>query len=62
MSILRTIECDVCHKTETETAPNAGWQNWGSIFGIVLNGVDTPNLCAECLMKTADFVDKMAGG
>lgn len=69
MSVIKTIRCDVCKKTEQEKEPNAGWPGWGALQGINLNGVDNPNLCpthlghvAELLSHTADsFMEKEDG-
>lgn len=58
MAITRTIECDKCHKTQTEPVPNVGWQGWGAIHGVELNGVANPNLCPECLAPVMEFIDK----
>lgn len=59
MAILRTIICDVCGKAETESTPNAGWDGWGSLQGIELDGVPNPILCPAHLVRVADRVDEM---
>jgi hypothetical protein len=40
-----------------EDAPNAGWEGWGQLQGIVLDGVPNPHLCPDCLGSVADYVD-----
>lgn len=59
--ILRTIKCDVCGAVETEKTAGSGWNGWGSLQGVSLNGVDNPSLCKEHLAKVAEFIDTMAG-
>lgn len=58
MAITRKIKCDVCAAEADEPAPEAGWQGWGAIQGIALNGVPNPNLCPSCLGKVAEFIDR----
>jgi hypothetical protein len=56
--ILRTITCDVCGNSATETTPGEGWPGWGALQGIKLNGVDNPNLCPKHLAAAANALDK----
>lgn len=58
MAITRTITCDICCKTATETVPNEGWPGWGGLHGIALNGVTNPTLCPTDLARVAEFIDK----
>lgn len=58
--IKRTIECDICGKSQTETCANEGWAGWGQIQGFTLNGSDNPYLCPQHLSDVADFVDRLA--
>lgn len=60
MSVLRTIECDSCGHQQTEKTTGEGWQGWGCIRGVSLNGVGDPNFCPSCLFKIMTFVDDMA--
>jgi len=62
MAIKRTIECDVCGATEIEQAPETGWQGWGAIQGVALDGVANPNLCPSCLGKVMQYVDEVKHG
>ena len=57
MAILKTIECDVCKWSLPEHTPNAGFQGWGAIQGVQLNGVDNPTLCPVCLGKVMPVID-----
>ena len=59
MGITRTIDCDACHVKAEEPAPNIGWNGWGALQGVELNGVQNPNLCPDCLAKVAEFIDGM---
>lgn len=59
--IQRTIKCDLCGESADEKEQNSGWQGWGAIHGISLNGVHNPNLCPACLARVAEFVDCMTG-
>jgi len=59
MTILRTITCDICGKTETEKTTNSGWMGWGAVQGINFNGEPTPNVCPEHIAQIADFMDKL---
>lgn len=62
MSILKTIECDVCGDHQTELKPNAGWPGWGEIRGVALNNVANPNLCPVCLERVMEHLDQLASG
>lgn len=59
MAISRTIKCDVCGLTAVEEVPMQGWPGWGALQGVILNGVENPNLCPLHLGHTANFVDSM---
>lgn len=63
MSVLRVIRCDVpgCGTKCTESEPNAGWQGWGALNGVELNGVANPNLCPAHLAQVAEFLDTLTG-
>ena len=58
MGILRTIRCDMCGAVAAEDAENQGWSGWGAVHGIQFNGVSNPTLCAHCLAKVAQYMDK----
>lgn len=58
----RTISCDICAATAVEPEINAGWQGWGHIAGIALDGVSNPTLCPNCLARVAEFLDYKSGG
>lgn len=60
MATLRTITCDIegCDEQFTEPSPGAGWQGWGALHGIVLNGIENPTFCPSCLEKVAVFIDE----
>lgn len=62
MTILRTIKCDVCGTSQTEENAGDGWQGWGALHGISLDGVENPSLCNECLNRTASYVDSLKNG
>ena len=62
MSILRTIKCDICGKTQTEENPNEGWAGWGSLQGVKFDGIDNPNLCPEHLEDIADYANEVKHG
>ena len=51
--ITRTIICDRCGASETETQQNGGWKGWGQVNGISANGVENPHLCPACLETVA---------
>lgn len=55
--ISRTITCAACGQREEEKAENAGWQGWGGIHGVVLNGCANPHLCPECMARVMEFID-----
>jgi hypothetical protein len=57
MSVRREIECNVCGERTMEHEPNDGWQGWGQLRGVVLDGVADPHLCPECLKVTAVAAD-----
>lgn len=59
MSIIRTIQCDVCGKALEEDKPGHGWPGWGALQGISLDGVPDPSLCPFDKGKVADFIDKL---
>lgn len=59
MAINRTIQCDICGAVEAETIPNNGWQGWGALQGVVLDGTPNPSLCPACLSKLADLADRL---
>lgn len=61
MSILKTIVCDICKEVMVEPTPDAGWEGWGQLSGISLNGIDNPSLCPNHLAQVADFVDSLVG-
>jgi rubrerythrin len=56
--IIKTINCAICGKTETETEPNAGWIGWSCFQGVELNGEPNPNICPVCTGKVMTFIDK----
>lgn len=58
MAVTRTITCDICGKTEAESAPNDGWPGWGSVNGIAIDGIPNPTLCPHDLTRVAEFIDK----
>jgi len=61
MSYLRIIECDVCGEQMKEDQTHAGWQYWGELRGVTMNGIDNPTLCPVHLSRAADFVNSMVG-
>lgn len=60
--IKRTITCAICGAQETEAGEGVGWQGWGAIHGIALNGEHNPHLCPVCLAKVAEFADGLKNG
>ena len=56
--IIRTINCAMCNKTETEKEVNEGWIGWTCIQGVELNGEHNPNICPACTNKVMQFIDK----
>lgn len=61
MAILKTIECDVCKFSIPEPSANAGFQGWGAIQGVQLNGIDNPTLCPFCLGRVMQVIDPQEG-
>lgn len=61
MSVLRTIKCDVkkCNSQYVEQQAGDGWPGWGSLNGIVLDGVTNPSLCPNCLRIIAETADNL---
>ena len=62
MPILRTIRCSLCPTTFTEPEPNAGWQDWGQVSGIVLDGEANPCLCPDHLAQVANYINEVKHG
>ena len=60
MTILKTIQCDVCGKESIETDQCEGWVGCVFLQGVVLNDIPNPSLCPECLPMVAAYVDNMA--
>ncbi|MDX1351548.1 MAG: hypothetical protein R3254_00950 [Thiomicrorhabdus sp.] len=59
MAILRIAKCSVCGKEEKENGFGDGWQGWGALKGIALDGDGDVMLCPAHLTATADYVDSM---
>jgi len=57
--ILRTVRCSICGNEYTEPKPNEGWQDWGALQGIILDGDENPMLCPTHLADVANYVDKL---
>lgn len=57
--ILRTIHCDICGISQMETKENEGWEGWGQINGISINGAINPSVCPDDLSRLADFADEL---
>ncbi len=55
--ILRTIKCDVCGSVHTEPSADDGFEGWGQLQGVCLDGVDNPSLCPQHLTDAANFID-----
>ena len=62
MPITQTIVCDICGAGMTEPQPGAGFQGWGALKGIALDGVENPTLCPEHLGALAQFADDLKHG
>ena len=63
MAILRYIKCDVegCQETKAEEQEGHGFDGWGAVNGIALNGHANPNLCPKHLALVAEYTDKLRG-
>ncbi len=49
--LLRTVDCSICEKHETEAKENIGFLNWGLlIHEMDING-KSPEVCPECMKK-----------
>jgi hypothetical protein len=61
MSVLRTIQCDMpkCSNAYQEKASNEGFPGWGSINGVMLNGITNPNCCPDCKDKIMTYIDEV---
>jgi hypothetical protein len=61
MTIRRQIECDIpgCGEKYLEPKSGDGWEGWGVLQGIALNGIDNPSLCPTHLASAAKFVDSI---
>lgn len=60
MSIVRTIECNVCETSITEGISGVGWTGWGNLQGRQTPDGDTDcHLCPECLGKVFGFIDNI---
>ena len=61
MSQKRVIKCDIpnCPYYREEVEYGGGWEGWGQIQGVALNGKANPDLCPEHLKQTMNFVDKL---
>lgn len=57
MSVTRTIICDACGASASETAPNEGWSGWGGLQGVAINDIANPQLCPTCLVRVTNFID-----
>ena len=60
--ILRTIQCAICGKHETEKRPNGGWPGWMGIIGVALDGDENPQFCPEHTNEIMNFIDNLKHG
>lgn len=56
MSILKTIQCDVCRKEKKEKKFNEGFQGWGGLVGVKGANDETElHLCPEHLKDVLGY-------
>ena len=62
MSILRTIECNICEKKQTENISNEGWPKWGIVQGKANEKGETDfHLCPEHLDSVFGYIKNLMG-
>lgn len=57
--ILRTVQCCVCGRQQTESQPNEGWLGWSGVIGVAIDGDENPHLCPEHTAMVAGYIDRL---